>query len=94
MFACLEKAGAFALGINCTAADDALPQIIAKISAAVSVPVICKPNMGRAVNGVCPVSIDKFAEITGKCIANGAALVGGCCGSTPAHIAALKKYTG
>ena len=93
VFAEAEKMGAAAIGINCTAADENLPGIIEKLRKSISAPFICKPNTGRAVNGVRPVDIHMFTDVMRRCIENGANLVGGCCGTTPEHIAALREIT-
>ena len=37
------------------------------------------------------LSPEAFAQILKQCAQNGAGLLGGCCGTTPAHIAALKN---
>ena len=60
------------------------------------IPLICKPNagiptindLGTAVYAQTP---EEFAGIMRQCRDNGAALLGGCCGTTPAFIAALTK---
>lgn len=85
----LQDAGAAAVGINCIAASDALPGFIARLREHVDIPLLCKPNAGRAVNGTYPVDERKFAQVMKKCAAAGAALLGGCCGTTPAYIQAL-----
>ena len=87
----IEQAGACAVGMNCIAADETLPQLVDRLKQVVSVPFICKPNTGRAVGGVRPIGIGMFTEVMCRCIENGASLVGGCCGTTPEHIAALKN---
>lgn len=91
VFAELEQAGAAALGMNCIAADDALPTLVKRLKQSISVPLICKPNTGRAVAGVRPVDLPMFTDVMRRCMENGASLVGGCCGTTPEHIAALKS---
>ena len=91
VFAELEQAGASALGMNCIAADDMLPPLVKRLKRILAIPLICKPNTGRAVGGIRPVDLHMFAEVMRRCIENGASLVGGCCGTTPDHIAALKK---
>jgi 5-methyltetrahydrofolate--homocysteine methyltransferase len=91
VFAELEQAGAAALGMNCIAADDMLPPLVKRLKRNLSIPLICKPNTGRAVGGIRPVGIHMFADVMRRCMENGAALVGGCCGTTPEHIAALKN---
>lgn len=91
VFRDLEKAGAAALGMNCLAADDSLPPLVKRLKKIISVPLVCKPNTGRAVGGVRPVDLVMFTDVMRKCIENGASLVGGCCGTTPEHITALKS---
>ena len=91
VFAELEQAGAAALGINCIAADDMLPPLVKRLKRTLSIPLICKPNTGKAVDGIRTVDIHMFTAVMRRCIENGAALVGGCCGTTPEYIAALKN---
>ena len=86
-----ERLGAAAAGINCIAADENLPLIVNRLRQSVSIPLICKPNTGRPVNGARPIDISMFADVMQRCIENGASLVGGCCGTTPEHIAALRN---
>jgi 5-methyltetrahydrofolate--homocysteine methyltransferase len=86
----LEQAGAAALGMNCIAADDALPMLVKRLKQYISVPLLCKPNTGKAVGGIRPVNLAMFTDVMRCCMENGASLVGGCCGTTPEYIAALK----
>ncbi len=92
----LEQAGAAAVGFNCVAADMMTPYLVSKLRRYVKLPLICKPNAGIPVinaQGVAEYSMEpeEFADIVLQCKQNGAALFGGCCGTTPAHIAALSK---
>ena len=91
VFAELEQSGAAALGMNCIAADKALPPLVSRLKKCVSVPLICKPNTGRAVGGIRPVDLPMFTDVMRRCMENGASLVGGCCGTTPEYIAALSS---
>ena len=92
----LEAAGAAAVGFNCVAADVLTPHLVSKLRRSVKIPLICKPNagiptindQGTAVYAQTP---EEFAGIMRQCRDNGAALLGGCCGTTPAFIAALTK---
>ena len=90
----LEAAGAAAVGFNCVAADSQLPALVRRIREAVSVPVICKPNAGNPVideSGAAqyPMDADTFASLMAECQRAGAGLLGGCCGTSPQHIAAM-----
>lgn len=91
----LEQSGAAAVGFNCVAADDMTPHLVSKLRRYVKLPLVCKPNAGMptiAEGGevIYPMDPEEFGKIMGKCQENGATLLGGCCGTTPAHIAALK----
>lgn len=90
----LEGLGVTALGINCgvgpvQAADTA--RALLKLS---STPVLLKPNAGLPCteNGCTHYDIDaaQFAAAIAPLTAEGVRLVGGCCGTTPEHIAALR----
>ena len=91
----LEDAGAAAVGFNCVAADMMTPHLVSKLRRSIRGPLLCKPNAGIPVIGEdnlphYPMDPKEFASICTECVAMGAALVGGCCGTTPDHIAALK----
>ncbi len=91
----LEKAGAAAVGFNCVAADDFTPGLVQKLRRYVKGPLVCKPNAGNPVIGEdglpqYPMGPEEFADIVCQCRDAGAMLLGGCCGTTPDHIAALK----
>ena len=92
----LERSGAAAVGFNCVTADMMTPGLVAKLRRYVSIPLICKPNAGMPVirdDGIAHYDMTPtdFANICTDCAALGATLLGGCCGTTPAHIAALKN---
>ena len=91
----LEDAGAAAVGFNCVGADMMTPHLVSKLRRTVKGPLLCKPNAGIPVIGDdnlphYPMKPEEFAKICSDCVSMGATLVGGCCGTTPAHIAALK----
>jgi len=92
----LEQAGAAAVGFNCVAADNLTAGLVSRLRRYVRGPLLCKPNAGNPVIGEdnlahYPMGPEEFAAITSGCAAMGAALIGGCCGTTPDHIAAVKK---
>lgn len=93
----LEDADAAAVGFNCVAADMMTPYLVSKLRRFVKGPLICKPNAGVPVidsdNTVrYPMEPAEFATIMKQCAANGATLLGGCCGTDPRFIAALKEH--
>lgn len=90
----LEEAGAAAVGFNCVAADMMTPYLVSKLRRSVKGPLLCKPNAGIPVIGEdnmphYPMTPMEFGEILKQCSQMGATLLGGCCGTTPEHIAAL-----
>ena len=93
----LEENGAAAVGFNCVAADMMTPFLISKLRRYVKGPLVCKPNAGVPLIGadgipVYPQTPDEFAAIVKQCHENGANILGGCCGTAPEFIAAVKKH--
>ncbi len=92
----LEEAGACAVGFNCVAADSMTAGLVSRLKRYVKGPLVCKPNAGNPVIGpdnlpVYPMNPEEFAQIVADCNQMGANILGGCCGTTPAHIAAVKE---
>ncbi len=92
----LEQAGAAAVGFNCVSADMMLPHLVSKLRRFVKIPLICKPNAGMPVINDDGIAVytqtpSQFYEIMTQCVANGAQILGGCCGTTPEFIAELCK---
>ena len=89
----LTALGADAIGLNCSSGPADIYHIVAEIAKNTNLPVIAKPNGGLPdpVDGTFRMTSEMFAEEMMKCVEAGASVVGGCCGSSPAHIAALKK---
>lgn len=90
----LEQAGAAAVGFNCVAADERTPDLVTRLRRYVKGPILCKPNAGNPVidsHGIARYDLGPavFGAILRRCVGQGAALVGGCCGTTPAHIRAI-----
>lgn len=96
IFRDLEQSGACAVGFNCVAADMMTPYLVAKLHRYTRLPLICKPNAGIptiGADGIAQYDMapEDFSEIVKQCKENGAAIFGGCCGTTPEHIKALKS---
>lgn len=93
--ALLEGLRADAIGVNCGLGPLQMQSLMEELQEYASVPVIIKPNAGLPVqkdDQVCyDVSAAEFAQIMGQMKAMGAAVMGGCCGTTPEHICFLKK---
>ena len=91
----LEDSGAAAVGFNCVAADMMTPYLVTRLRRSVKIPLICKPNAGVPTIGDDGVAVysqtpAEFAEVMRQCRENGATLLGGCCGTAPEYIAALR----
>lgn len=91
----LEEAGAAAVGFNCVAADEQTPGLVAKLRRYVKGALVCKPNAGSPVinsDGLAEYPMDprEFAAILADCRAMGADILGGCCGTAPDYIAAIR----
>jgi 5-methyltetrahydrofolate--homocysteine methyltransferase len=97
--AAAESVGVAAVGANCGRSLDDTAQLVSLFQAAGgSSPLWVKPNAGvpKVVAGdvVYPEDPESFALRLGDFAARGARIVGGCCGSTPAHLAALARVLG
>ncbi|MBR2837378.1 MAG: homocysteine S-methyltransferase family protein, partial [Kiritimatiellae bacterium] len=96
--ALLEGLRVDALGLNCGFGPDRMLGFVRRLRERTSLPIAVKPNAGlpEIVGGktVFRVGPEEFAEDAAALVANGASVVGGCCGTTPAHIAALARRLG
>ena len=97
--AALVAEGADAVGANCgteISLDAYVPLTAEIVAAAGKTPVIVQPNAGspRLVDG--QITYDatpaQFAAAVPRLLAAGARIIGGCCGSTPAHLAAMAAH--
>ena len=92
----LVAAGASAVGANCgEIAPVEMAEVIAIMKNAVAVPLLAQPNAGRprVVEGKAQFDMSpvEFAHGIEACIQAGAGLVGGCCGTSPAHLREVAK---
>jgi 5-methyltetrahydrofolate--homocysteine methyltransferase len=90
----LTDAGADAIGTNCGNGIDQMIGIVERLAATTKLPVFAEPNAGlpKLVNGKTTFeeSAESMAGKVGRMVKAGARLVGGCCGTTPGHIGAIK----
>ena len=90
----LTSLGADVVGINCSLGPKELRPALQKMIAATHLPVMIQPNAGlpRLENGrtVFDVGPEEFAACAVDFLSDGAAILGGCCGTTPDHIRALR----
>ncbi len=97
MVALLEGMGADAIGANCSLGPAQLRPVAEELLSCASVPVVLKPNAGLPVirEGQTVYDVDPiaFAAEVKSLVKAGVRVVGGCCGTTPAYIRALKEQT-
>ena len=91
-----KEMGAVLVGANCGTSLENMEKVVQEYAAAEpGFPLWIKPNAGlpRLVDGntvfdVTPVQMGEYAR---KFVALGGHVVGGCCGNTPEHIAAIAR---
>ena len=90
----LDEWGADLIGVNCSVGPAAVHATLERIAAVTEKRLVVQPNAGlpRTVEGrnlyLC--SPEYMASYARRFIQTGARLVGGCCGTTPEHIKAIK----
>ncbi len=88
--AMLEGLGVDAVGFNCGLGPEQMKNLLPQLTACCSLPVVINANAGLpvVVNGqtVFHVAPEEFAQSVKTLVEMGAGIVGGCCGTTPAHI--------
>lgn len=92
----LRQAGADVVGVNCGVGPQATLEVLEEmVRAAAGMPVSAMPNAGlpRRQGGRFHYLArpEYFAEFAARAVAAGVTLVGGCCGTTPAHIRAMHE---
>lgn len=92
----LESLGVDALGVNCSTGPAKMAQIVSDMASVTSLPLIAKPNAGLPVampDGSTAYDMEPavFAEEMKELVQAGAVILGGCCGTSPEYILALRK---
>ncbi|MCR5032623.1 MAG: homocysteine S-methyltransferase family protein [Lachnospiraceae bacterium] len=95
----LSSLGVCAFGANCSCGPSDMVPVIRQMAAYSSLPIIAKPNAGMPVvddagNCFYDLEAEGFAKQMIDVFAAGATVIGGCCGSDPSYIAALKDTLG
>lgn len=94
----LTSLGADVVGLNCSMGPQELRPVLGELLRATHLPVMIQPNAGlpRLENGetVYDVGPEAFAACAAAFLDDGAAILGGCCGTTPEHIRALRQVVG
>jgi homocysteine S-methyltransferase len=93
--ALLTEWGANAIGVNCSTGPATVLTAIEAMRAATTLPLAALPNAGmpRAIEGrnIYLCSPEYMASFARKAITAGVQFVGGCCGTTPTHIRAMRS---
>lgn len=91
----LESLGVAGVGANCSLGPEQFEEIARRMGVVAEKNTVFQPNAGipklidgKTVFEASPKSYARFAEMA---VENGAGILGGCCGSKPEHIAAIKE---
>ena len=91
----LSAMGADVIGANCSLGPEQLVPIVKELAENCSCPISIQPNAGmpHLVDGktVFPMTPEDFGKWAPELVKAGATFIGGCCGTTPAHIKAIKE---
>lgn len=91
----LQALGASAVGCNCSAGPGQMCTMVSEMRSCARVPIVAKPNAGmpRFADGrtVFDMGPEEFGTLASMLVDAGASIVGGCCGTTPEHLASLAE---
>ena len=91
----LRDLGANVIGVNCVPGPQFALEIVKQLTAAKPAKLSAQPNAGqpqvRQQAIVYPGTPQSFGEYASRLVEAGASVVGGCCGTTPEHIAAMNQ---
>ena len=91
-FALCASPFADVVGINCSLGPDKLLPVMRRVAAYTQKPLFIKANAGLPDAKMnYELSPEAFSALHGEYLEMGVNILGGCCGTTPRHIAALKK---
>lgn len=90
-----EQLAADAVGANCSTGPEGLLPVISQLAATSTKHITVEPNAGLPDSrGSYSMTPELFAGATEEMAWAGASIIGGCCGTTPEHIRALRKSVG
>lgn len=91
----LSSMGLSAIGANCSLGIEGMIEIAKQMKSVSATPLICQPNAGlpQLIDGetIFPATPSEMARGAKKLVSAGANIIGGCCGTTPVHLKAMKK---
>ncbi len=95
----LESVGVDVIGLNCSTGPEHMREPVRYLTAHATKPISCIPNAGLPLNtgtgdAVYPLEPKPMAEMLGEFVHDlGVSIVGGCCGTTPEHLAEIVRAT-
>ncbi len=81
----LQDMGIFAFGLNCSQGPEDMVDLFQRIAPYAKVPLAAKPNAGEP-----PLSAVQFSDRCAKLMRRGVQIIGGCCGTDPTYVEALR----
>lgn len=89
----LEGLGADAIGMNCSLGPAEFKPLIEELSKWTTLPIVSKANAGLPdpSTGDYTIQAEEFAAVTTELIPHGVKFIGGCCGTTPEFIKAVRS---
>jgi len=94
----LESLPIDVIGLNCSTGPEHMREPIQYLTTHSTKPISVLPNAGLPINvdgeAVYPMLPDPFAKMLAEFVDWGVSVVGGCCGTTPEHLAKLAQYVG
>jgi 5-methyltetrahydrofolate--homocysteine methyltransferase len=92
----LEKAGAAAIGANCTLTSELMVGCVRALRAATELPLIAQANAGQPLVGpdgqvAYSQSLEDYMRFVPEIVRAGAGMIGGCCGTNPSYIRAMAR---
>ncbi len=91
----LAAAGADVVGSNCGDGLEKMLRIATRLKAATALPIMIQSNAGQpemsADGPAWPETAQFFADKIGLLLAAGVSIIGGCCGTGPEHIRAIRE---
>jgi methionine synthase / methylenetetrahydrofolate reductase(NADPH) len=91
----VEKTGVDTLGLNCSVGPRAMLDALETLKTLTGMPLSVQPNAGLPQNiggrNIYMTSPEYMAEYAKRFIQTGATIVGGCCGTNPEHIRAIRR---
>jgi 5-methyltetrahydrofolate--homocysteine methyltransferase len=92
----LTEAGSNIIGANCMISFESYAELVKQLKEGTTLPIMVQPNAGQPIteNGSIryPMTPGKMMEYIPAITAAGAKITGGCCGTTPAHTAAIRQW--